>query len=115
MSAPSGYIKISDKLQLSAKSWDLVKNPNSTEKFMKDMRPLVTMLSYGKWLETYLDHKCKTHQAKARASWMSSPDFSYNLDRFDSFFGIDAQLNLHNRRSPNREPDRPHTGAKKTA
>ena len=51
---------------------------------MKDMRPLVTMLSYGKWLETYLDHKCKRHQAKAHASWMSSPDFSYNLDRRDT-------------------------------
>ena len=49
------------------------------------MRPLVTMLSYGKWLETYLDHKCKRHQAKAHASWMSSPDFLYNLDRLDSF------------------------------
>ena len=85
MSTPSGYFKISDKFQLSAKSWDSVKNPNGTEKFMKDMRPLVTMLSYGKWLETYLDHKCKRHQAKAHASWMSSPDFLYNLDRLDSF------------------------------
>ena len=84
MSTPSGYFKISDKFQLSAKSWDSVKNPNGTEKFMKDMRPLVTMLSYGKWLETYLDHKCKRHQAKAHASWMSSPDFSYNLDRRDT-------------------------------
>ena len=84
MSTPSGYFKISDKFQLSAKSWDSVKNPNGTEKFMKDMRPLVTMLSYGKWLETYLDHKCKRHQAKAHASWMSSPDFSYNLDRLDT-------------------------------